>query len=83
MGQDRKFTDEEKLFALQAVQRFRDRWELSERNNLKADIHRKVHHITVDKHYKEVNEVLDLQELEEQAVKAILPKEGSESLSED
>ena len=42
MGQDRKFSAEEKLFALRTVQRYRDRWEQSERENLKADIARKI-----------------------------------------
>lgn len=42
MGQDRTFTEEEKLFALRTVQKYRDRWEQSERENLKADIALKV-----------------------------------------
>jgi hypothetical protein len=42
MGQDRKFSAEEKLFALRTVQRYRDRWEQSERENLNADIARKI-----------------------------------------
>lgn len=53
MGQDRKFTEDEKLFALRTVQRYRDRWEQSERDNLKSDIAKKVSCIEADKKYKE------------------------------
>jgi len=49
MGQDRKFRDEEKLFALQSVQKFRDRWEQSERENLRKDIEYKVARLALDK----------------------------------
>ncbi len=71
------------MFALQAVQRFRDRWEQTERNNLKGDIQRKVAHVGLDKHYKEVNELEDAKEMDERIEKAIKPKEGVEPLSEE
>jgi hypothetical protein len=51
MGQDRKFTEEEKLFALRAVQKYRDRWEQSERDNLKSDIALRIASIEADKLY--------------------------------
>jgi hypothetical protein len=44
---------------------------------------RKVTHISVDKHYKEVNEIEDTKEMDERIEKAIKPKEGSDPLTED
>lgn len=42
MGQDRVLTEEERLFALRTVQRYRDRWEQSEQDNLRSDIEAKI-----------------------------------------
>jgi hypothetical protein len=64
MGQDRTFTEEERLFALRTVQHYRDRWEQSERDNLKSDIEKKIHKVEQTKIYKEQHEAQDLQELE-------------------
>lgn len=83
MGQDRKFTEQEKLFALRTVQRYRDRWEQSERDNLKADIAKKVACIEADKLYKEQNEALDIAELDIKAEASVALKEGQEPLTED
>ena len=59
MGQDREFTEEEKLFALRTVRDYRDRWEQVERDNLQADIIRRVKNIQFDRDYKEHHEQLD------------------------
>lgn len=40
-------------------------------------------HISLDKHYKEVNEIEDAKEMDERIEKAIKPKEGSDPLTED
>jgi hypothetical protein len=53
MGLDRKFKEEEKLFALRTVQRYRDRWEQSERENLNSDIQLKINRIEQQRIYKE------------------------------
>lgn len=37
MGQDRKFTDEQKMYALNAVYQFRTQWENFEMEKLEAD----------------------------------------------
>lgn len=64
MGQDREFSPTEKLFALRTVQAYRDRWEKSERDNLKADIDSKIAKMEFTKMYKEQNEAQDLAEIE-------------------
>jgi len=51
---------EERLFALRTVQRYRDRWEQSERDNLKSDIEKKIQKIEQTKIYKEQHEAQDL-----------------------
>lgn len=38
MGQDQKFTEEQKQFALNVVKRYREAWEKSEVENLKKDV---------------------------------------------
>ena len=50
---------------------------------MKGDIQRKVAHIALDKHYKEVNEIEDAKEMDERIEKAIKPKEGADPLTED
>ena len=42
MGQDREFTDQEKRFALETVQRYIEIWEKSEQDNLTADRDRRI-----------------------------------------
>ena len=83
MGQDRKFTAEEKLFALRAVQKFRDRWEASERENLKSDIMRRIAQMDADKLYRETCAEADQAELESR-VDAVVSaaQEGQEPLSD-
>lgn len=78
MGQDRKFTQEEKLFALRTVQAYRDRWEASERANLKVDIQRKVAQMEEDRQYKESYETIDVNDLDRIAEEATQVKEGQD-----
>lgn len=59
MGQDRKYSEEEKLAALRTVQSFRDRWEVVEKNNLEADVRKKLDRFDYDRAYKETYEALD------------------------
>lgn len=86
MGQDRVYTEKEKVFALRAVQEFRDRWEALEKENLKSDVAAKVERAEVDKVYKESHEPQDVQELEkkvEEAVASSAPGEGDEPLTDE
>jgi len=76
MGQDRKFDEKQKLFALRTVQKYRDRWEASERENLKADIERKVASQEDDRQYKDSFETIDHADLDRVADEAIQVKEG-------
>lgn len=71
LGQDREFTEDEKLFALRTVQFYRDTWEKLEENNLRNDIKIKIQQTAEDKHYKEVQEAQDNQELEAKCEQAI------------
>lgn len=59
MGQDRKYTEREKVFALRAVQQFRDRWEALEKENLTNDVMAKMSRSEMDRIYKETHENLD------------------------
>lgn len=83
MGQDREFSSIERIFALRTVQTYRDRWEKSERDNLKADIDSKIAKMEFTKMYKEQNEAQDLAELEIRAEQNIQQKEGSEPMTEE
>lgn len=67
MGQDRQFTEQEKLFALRAVQMYRDRWEESEREDLKRDIDARIVRMEADKIYVAEHAALDQAELESRA----------------
>jgi len=64
MGQDQKYSGENKLLALRCVQKFRDRWEVVEKENLEADVRRKLDRAEYDKYYKEAYEQLDVAEVE-------------------
>jgi hypothetical protein len=64
LGQDRKFTEEEKLYALRTVQKFRDRWEILERENLQSDVAKKLERAEYEKFYKDHYETIDHTELE-------------------
>lgn len=67
MGQDRKFTAEEKLKALRIVKEYRDLWEQSDQQNLKSDIEIKIANLATDSVYKETQETLDIAEMEARA----------------
>jgi hypothetical protein len=83
MGQDRKFTEQEKLFALRTVQKYRDRWEQAERENLKADIARKVATMEDDRQYKETYDALDQQTLTNIEEESNKVPEGQEPMTEE
>lgn len=86
MGQDRQYTEREKLFALRTVQEFRDRWEALEVENLRQDVQAKMERAENDKIYKEQHEPQDLQELEkkiDEAVASSAPSEGDEPLTDE
>lgn len=71
MGQDRQYTEEQKLFALREVQAYRDSWERIEQENLRADIAAKVERWDQDFHYKEKNLPEDDRELAKVVEEAI------------
>lgn len=64
MGQDRRYSEQEKLLALRTVQSFRDRWEVVERTNLEGDVRKKLERAEYDRVYKETYEALDTTEVE-------------------
>jgi hypothetical protein len=76
LGQDRDLTEDERLYALRTVQKYRDQWEKTEQRNLADDIAKKVTQIEHDKHYKEGHEQLDVAEMDIKAEAANQPKEG-------
>ena len=81
MGQDRKYTEEEKLAALRTVQEYRDRWEALEKENLASDVNDKLERSEYNNTYKESYEPQDHQEMEkivEDAIASALPEEGQE-----
>ena len=63
MGQDRQFTESEKLFALTTLQKFKEAWEKEESANLTADRDRKLAALGEDKEAQD--------KAEEEAVQAI------------
>ena len=63
MGQDREFTDKEKVFVFNTMRKFKDLWELEERNNLTQDRDRKLAQLGDDKE--------ELEKKEEEAVNAM------------
>lgn len=85
MGQDRRFSEEQRLTALRCVQEYRDRWEALEKENLESDVRAKLERAEYHHTYKELHEALDASELEKQVEEAILSaqsEEGGEPLSE-
>jgi hypothetical protein len=85
MGQDRKYSEEQKLYALRTVQRFRDRWEVMEQENLQSDVGKKLDRAEFDIVYKEHYEALDQTELDrivEDAIANAQPGEGEEAINE-
>jgi len=83
MGQDREFTEDEKLMALRTVRDFKDRWEQVEKDNLSQDILRRIKNINFDKDYKEHYEAVDQQALERLVDEELVPKEGEDAPDED
>jgi len=83
MGQDREFTKEEKEFALREAQRYRDRWEQLEKENLEADVLRRVQNMAQDKEYKELYEQIDLNEIEKEIEDHLAPREGEDPMTEE
>lgn len=65
------------------MQKYRDRWEQSERENLKADIANKVAGLEADRQYKESYDAIDQQELEKCAEESVAPKEGVDPPTEE
>jgi len=51
MGQDIKYTEDQKMFVLRTVQKFRDRWEQLEKENLESDVNKKIERSEYDKSY--------------------------------
>lgn len=64
LGQDREFTDEQIKFALNTAKMYRDEWVRIEKENLKADIERKIDFLEYEKAYKERFEAEDNTQLE-------------------
>ena len=71
MGQDREFTEEERLYALSCVKHYRDRWEKVENEQLKRDIEYKMVSIRLDKEYQEHFAAKDTAELEKRLKEAV------------
>ena len=88
MGQDIKYTEDQKLFALRTVQKFRDRWEVLERENLERDVQEKIDRAEVDQAYIANYRELDNAELDrivDDAIRNAVPPEDAEdaAVSED
>lgn len=86
MGQDREFTEEQRLLALRTVQAFRDRWEALERENLLADVTAKLDRSEGDAVYKEKYEDVDKNELQrivDEAIASAAPNDGEDAMPED
>lgn len=71
MGQDREFSDEEKRFALNTVNNFREIWDATDRDNLKKDRDRKLKQIEFEKEFLDA-ETSKLHEEEEKQVEEFL-----------
>jgi len=71
MGQDREFTEEEKLYALTCVKQYRARWEKTETEQLKRDVEYKISTIRSDRDYKEHFEAKDVVEMEKKMKDAL------------
>lgn len=81
MGQDKKYSEEQRLFALRTVQKFRDRWEVLERENLERDVSEKIDRADVDQAYIANYRELDASELDrivEDAMRNAVPPEDAE-----
>jgi len=49
MGQDREFTEDERVYALACVKHYRERWEKVENDQLRRDVEAKIASIQGDK----------------------------------
>lgn len=64
MGQDRRFSDEQKRFVLRVVQAFRENWERAENASLVNDRDRKIVHIQKDPSIDQENNAIVLDQIE-------------------
>ena len=81
MGQDRPFTEREKVFALRAIQSYRDRWDLLEKENLERDVQSFIERHEKDKIYLEHHSAQDVQEIDrrvDEAISSSTPADGEE-----
>ena len=53
MGQDREFTEDEKLLALRTVRDYMEHWKDTEKENLEQDILKRLDSIPKDREYKD------------------------------
>ena len=86
MGQDRCYSEEEKLEVLRTIQAYRDRWEALEHENLESDVKAKLDRQDYDKMYKEHYDAVDNQELEkvsEEQLAASSPGDGEDPLTDN
>jgi len=65
LGQDRAFTEDEKLFALKAVKKYRDTWEVLERKNMEHDVLLQIKYNEDDRLYRDHWVGRDEEKLEE------------------
>ena len=59
LGQDRKFSEKERQYALETVKMFQEIWEKREKINLEKDVLFKINSSDFDKFYKENFEAQD------------------------
>ena len=87
MGQDRKYTEEQRLFALRTVKHFRDKWEAVEKENLEHDVNGKLEREEPDKYYLEHHQEQDNNEInriaEDEIANRAVPLEGEEPITEE
>lgn len=76
LGKDRTFSNEERLAALRLVQQYRDIWEQSEDDHLRADIQMTLEMMEADRKYKESHEALDNTEMEAKIEEMCAPKDS-------
>lgn len=83
MGMDRTFTNDERLAALRLVQQYRDIWEMSEEEHLKADIEVTIKSMEEDRKYRDTYDALDNAEIEARVEEMCAPKNGDQPLTEE
>lgn len=86
MGQDRIYSEEQRLLALREVQSYRDQWEKVEIENLKADITAKIERSEGDLLYREKHMPEDDKELAkvvEEAVQTAAAAQDDGDVAED